>query len=178
MTAGTTTRSGALEASSYTTKFGSLDSYDKGHVELINDDARHYAFSNVFEVASRSRPWEKIAVAKNMEYVIEAVRAEGVSEWRTCAHDEFALVMDGEVVVDLVKLETAPLPPHAEGSVALAGEPSGRRMGRLTLRRGHQGLLPAGSAYRFTAVRTGVLVMQTIAGPDTQYRWADICQTI
>ena len=72
---------GGVEKGSYTTKFGSLDSFDKGGVELVNDDARHYAFSNVFEVASRSKPWEKVAVGKNMEYVLEAVRAEGVSEW-------------------------------------------------------------------------------------------------
>lgn len=178
MTAGITTPSGGLEASSYTTKFGSLGSYEKGRVELIDDDPRHYAFSNVFEVASRFRPWEKIAVGKNMEYVIEAVRAEGVSEWRTCAHDEFALVMDGEVIVELVKPGSSPLPPDAQGSVALDGEPQGRRMGRLTLRRGHQGLLPAGSAYRFTAVVTGVVLMQTLAGPDTRFRWAEICQTV
>ena len=78
---------GGVEKSSYATRFGSLDDFDKGGVELVNDDARHYAFSNVFDVASRSKPWEKVAVGKNMEYVLEAVRAEGVSEWRTAAHD-------------------------------------------------------------------------------------------
>ena len=50
-------------------------------------------------------------------------------------------------------------------------------MGRLTLRRGHQGLLPAGAAYRFTAARPSVILQQTIVGPDTQFRWAEICQT-
>ena len=68
-------KAGAVEKESYTTVFGSLDSYNKGGVELINDDARHYAFSNVFEVAAKSKPWEKVAVAKNFEYVLEAVRA-------------------------------------------------------------------------------------------------------
>ncbi|HTF07079.1 MAG TPA: hypothetical protein VK659_02785 [Asanoa sp.] len=177
MAQGVQTVSGSVEAESYTTKFGSLDDYDKGRVELINDDARHYAFSNIFEVASRAKPYEKIAVGKNMKYVIEAVRAEGTSAWRTAAHDEFALVMDGEVTVDLVKLDESPLPADAEGSVALDGEPAGRRMGRLVLRRGHQGLLPAGAAYRFTAERPAVILQQTIAGPDTQFRWAQICQT-
>ena len=57
---------------------------------VVYDDARHYAFSNVFEVASKSKPWEKVAVAKNFEYVLEVMRAEGTSEWRTAAHDEFA----------------------------------------------------------------------------------------
>ena len=169
---------GGTERSSYTTVFGSLNAYDKGGVELINDDARHYAFSNIFEVASKSKPWEKVAVAKNFEYVLEAVRAEGTSPWRTAAHDEFAVCMDGEVTVELVKLDASPLPADAEGSIQLEGEPVGKKMGRIHLKRGHQALLPAGAAYRFVATTTGVLMMQTIAGPDTQFRWAEICQTV
>ncbi|MBZ9639269.1 hypothetical protein [Streptomyces sp. PSKA30] len=166
------------EQSSYVTRFGSLENYEKGGVEIINDDPRHYAFSNVFEVASNAKPYEKIAVGKNMEYVLEAIRAEGTSEWRTAAHDEFALVMDGEVEITLVKLDQSPLPADAEGSVALAGEPVGRRMGRIVARRGHMTLLPAGAAYRFSAERAGVILQQTIAGPDTQYRWAEIAQSL
>lgn len=169
---------GGTERSSYTTVFGALDAWDKGGVELINDDARHYAFSNVFEVASKSKPWEKVAVAKNFEYVLEAVRAEGTSPWFTAAHDEFAVCMDGEVTVELVKLDASPLPADAEGAIALDGEPAGQKMGRIFLKHGHQALLPAGSAYRFTATKTGVLLMQTIAGPLTQFRWAEICQTV
>jgi hypothetical protein len=122
LTQGVRTASGAYEAASYVTRFGSLEQYEKGGVEIINDDPRHYAFSNVFEVASTSKPYEKVAVAKNMEYVLEAIRAEGVSAWRTAAHDEFALVLDGEVVIDLVKLDTSPLPPDAAGWV---GSPPG-----------------------------------------------------
>ena len=30
----------------YQTRFGSLKNYEKGHVEPIADDVRHYAFSN------------------------------------------------------------------------------------------------------------------------------------
>lgn len=169
---------GGVEHASYTTVFGSLNAWDKGGVELVNDDARHYAFSNVFEVASMSKPWEKVAVAKNFEYVLEAVRAEGTSPWFTAAHDEFAVCLDGEVTVDLVKLDASPLPADAEGAIALDGEPVGQKMGRIHLKRGHQALLPAGSAYRFTATTAGVLLMQTIAGPLTQFRWAEICQTV
>ena len=51
-------------------------------------------------------------------------------------------------------------------------------MGRIVLRRGHQALLPAGSAYRFVAARPSVLMIQTIAGPLTQFRWSEICQTV
>jgi hypothetical protein len=134
-------------------------------------------FSNMFDVASASRPWEKVAVAKNMEYVLEVIRAEGTSEWRATPHDEFALIVDGEVVVDLLD----PAEPHvdaaAQGSVAVTGEPEGARMGRITAGRGHMALLPAGRCYRFTADRPSVILLQTIDGPDTVYRWADICQT-
>ena len=65
----------------YTTQFGSLDSYRKGTIEIIDDDPKHYAFSNVFEVATMSEPYEKVAVGKNQEYVVEAIRAEGTSGW-------------------------------------------------------------------------------------------------
>jgi len=177
LTKGVRTASGAYEAESYVTRFGSLQDFEKGGVEIINDDPRHYAFSNIFDVASRSKPYEKVAVGKNMEYVLEAIRAEGISTWRTAAHDEFALVLDGEVVIDLVKLDSSPLPAEAEGSVALEGEPRGPRMGRITCRRGHQALLPAGAAYRFTAASPSVILQQTISGPDTIYRWSEICQT-
>jgi hypothetical protein len=163
---------------SYTTRFGSLDSYEKGGVEIINDDPRHYAFSNIFEVASKAKPYEKTAVGKNMEYVVEAIRAEGTSTWRTAAHDEFALVMDGEVRIDLVKLDSSPVSADTAGSVALDGEPAGRPMGHIVARRGHLALLPAGAAYRFTADRPGVILQQTLAGADTLFRWSEICQSL
>ena len=55
----------------------------------------------MFEVASKAKAYERVAVAKNFEYVIEAVRAEGTSPWYATAHDEFVLSMDGEVEVHL-----------------------------------------------------------------------------
>ena len=76
------------------TRFGSLADYDKGEVVLINDNPKNYVFSNVFEVANGAAPYERVAVAKNFEYVIEILRADGESPWFTCAHDEFALCMD------------------------------------------------------------------------------------
>mgnify|MGYP003332964924 FL=1 len=161
--------------SKYVTKFGSLDNYEKGGIELIDDDPKHYVFSNMFEVASTSKPWEKVAVAKNMEYVLEVIRAEGTSEWRTCAHDEFPLVIDGEVTVELVKLDTPLAPAGKEGSIRVEGEPAGPRMGHIVLRRGHQALLPANSAYRFVANHPSAILLQTILGDDTVQRWADIC---
>src|SRR5881296_3918978 len=127
----------------YTTRFGSLERYDKGGVEVINDDARNYVFSNMFEVASRAKPYEKVAVGKNIEYVIEAIRAEGTSGWRAAAHDEFALVMDGEIEIRLLKLaDPSVVPRDKHGSIALKSEPAGRRMGLVRARRGHMTLLP------------------------------------
>ena len=163
----------------YVTKFGSLNNYDKGLLEIIDDDPKRYTYSNMFEVAGTSKPYEKVAVAKNMEYVLEVVRAEGTSEWRTAAHDEFALVTDGEVEVRLIKLDDpSVVPPDKEGSIALSGEPAGKKMGYIKARRGHMALLPAGAAYQFHAEQPGVILMQTIAGDDTVYKWAEICQTI
>jgi hypothetical protein len=159
----------------YTTKFGSLTDYQKGGIDLIDDDPKRYAFSNIFEVASAAAPYEKVAVGKNMQYVLEAIRAEGTAEWRTCAHDEFALVLDGEVEVRLMRLDTPAATPGKRGSVRLDGEPTGVPMGRVVARRGHMVLLPANAAYRFHADRPGVILLQTILGDDTVERWAEIC---
>jgi len=159
----------------YVTKFGSLADYEKGTIELINDQAKNYAFSNIFEVANASKPWEKVAVGKNMQYVLEAIRAEGTSEWRSCAHDEFATVLDGQVLVELVALDQPAVPADKGGSIALAEPPTGPKMGHLVLGRGHLGLLPANSAYRFVAHGVGVILLQTIQGDDTIERWAEIC---
>src|SRR3989304_4823604 len=57
----------------YKTDFGSLAKYRKGSLEIIKDDPKNYAFSNIFEVASKAKPYEKVAVGKNMEYVLEAI---------------------------------------------------------------------------------------------------------
>ncbi len=124
----------------YTTIFGSLENYRKGTVEIIDDDPKHYAFSNVFEVAGMSAPYEKVAVGKNQQYVLEAIRAEGTSGWRTCDHDEAVLCMDGDVTVRLVKLATPLAPAGKEGSIAIDGEPVGEEMGYVRIRRGHMAL--------------------------------------
>ena len=160
---------------SYVTKFGSLDDYEKGSIEIIDDDPKHYTFSNIFEVANASRPWEKVAVGKNMDYVVEVIRAEGTSEWRTASHDEFPLVLDGEVAIELVKLDEPAVPADKNGSVALESEPVGRPMGRIVCRRGHMALLPANAAYRMSAERPSVVILQTVLGDDTIERWAEIC---
>ena len=160
----------------YVTRLASLDHYDKGLVEVIDDDPKNYAFSNIFEVASRAKPFEQIAVAKNFEYVLEAVRAEGVSTWRACAHDQSALVMDGEVEITLRTLRGGHELPGS-GSAGVPDDAAEALMGRVIARRGHLTLLPAGRAYRFSSRAPAVLLIQTVEGADTQYRWAEICQT-
>jgi hypothetical protein len=163
----------------YTTRFGSLADYEKGEIDLIDDDPKRYAFSNIFEVAEHSKPYEKVAVGKNRQYVLEAIRAEGTSEWRTAPHDEFALVMDGEVEIRLRKLGPDDAAPTGErGSNVLSGEPSGPPMGRVIGRRGHMTLLPVGAAYQFHSEQPSVILLQTQDGADTLYRWADIIQTV
>lgn len=162
---------------SYETVFGSIGQYEKGGVEVIDADPKHYVFSNVFEVASLSKPYEKVAVGKNIKYVIETMRAEGVSPWFTASHDEAALVMDGEIDVHLVKPDRPLVSDTTEGSVQLAGEPPGRAMGWIRATRGHMTLLPKGAAYQFRARTPGVLILQTIQGAHTVEKWADICQT-
>ena len=158
----------------YATKTGSLASYRKGVIEL-NDDLRKYAFSNVFEVAGKSAPFERVAVAQNLEYVAEAVRVEGESPWYAAPHDEFAIVMDGEVTFNFVKLADDQVPGHAGGAAQLGGKPNGPVMGRITARRGHQVLLPHGSAYQLASARPAVAIIQTCDGPVTVKRWSDIC---
>ncbi len=61
---------------SFKTKLASLASYDKGSIEL-NDDLRHYAFSNIFEVCSKSRPYERVMVVSNLEYAARGGACRG-----------------------------------------------------------------------------------------------------
>jgi len=59
----------------YQTSFGSLEHYEKGGVEVINDNPKNYAFSNVFEICNNSKPYEKVVFGINQIYVLEAIRA-------------------------------------------------------------------------------------------------------
>ena len=158
----------------YQTMFGSLDSYEKGTIE-VNDDLKHYAFSNVFEVAGKSKPFERVAVAKNIEYVAEVMKVDGGSPWYVAPHDEFAVVMDGEVEFNFIKLDAAQAPAGGQGAKKLAGQPNGQKMGKVRARRGHQVLLPAGAAYQLAAKAPSVAIIQTLLGPETVERWSDIC---
>ena len=164
---------------SYQTKFGSLASYEKGRVEPISDDVKNYAFSNCFEIASKSKPFERVVFGQNQIYVMETMRAEGTSPWYTCAHDEFALCMDGEVEIHLIKLAASQTlaDESKNGAVLVNGQPQGQKMGWLKIKRGHQAMLPKNSAYQFRSNKPAVIVLQTCKGDVSIERWSEICQT-
>jgi hypothetical protein len=163
--------------SQYTTVFGSLSNYQQGSIEVISGSPKHYVMSNMFDIASKAKPYDKIVVGKNLEYVIETLRAEGPSPWYACAHDEFVVCMDGTVEVHFVKLDDpgAVAPQGKEGTVLAGAAPKGRKMGYVKLKRGHQALLPAGAAYQFRAAAPGVLMLQTIKGDLSIEKWREIC---
>jgi hypothetical protein len=158
----------------YKTHVGSLDAYRKGIIEL-EDDLRKYAFSNIFEVAGSAQPFERVAVVQNLEYVAEVIRVEGESPWYAAPHDEFAIVMDGEVTFNFVKLADDQVPGHEGGAAQLGAKPNGPTMGRVVARRGHQVLLPRGAAYQLASGKPAVALVQTMDGPVTVKRWSDIC---
>ncbi len=165
--------------SQYNTDFATIDEYDSGSITIISEDnKKNYVFSNMYEVAAKSAPYERVAVAKNFEYVIESARAEGTSAWYTAAHDEFAVAMDNPVTVELVKLDDpdSVVDPESEGAHKLSGEPQGQKMGTIKLSLGHMALLPVGAAYRFSADTAATLMIQTIDGPETQHKWAQFCK--
>lgn len=175
----TPSHASAPSSPTYTTVFGSLERFEKGGVQIIDDDVKHYAFSNCFEIASKAKPYERIVFGINQIYVLEVMRAEGSSPWFTCAHDEFALCMDGEVEAHLVQLDAPQRVANTEknGAVLVAGEPKGKKMGWMKLKRGHQGLLPKNAAYQLRSAQPGVVVLQTCKGDLSVERWAEICQT-
>ncbi|MDI9335503.1 MAG: hydroxyquinol 1,2-dioxygenase [Gammaproteobacteria bacterium] len=162
------------------TRFGSLEDYEKGRVEAISDDVKHYAFSNCYDIAKRAKPYERVVFGINQIYVLEVVRAEGVSPWYHCAHDEFVLNMDNKAVeVHLMELSSGQrmVDPEKNGAVLLHDEPLGKKMGWIKIGRGHQAMLPKNRAYQFRAVEASVLIIQTCKGELSVERWAEICQT-
>ena len=160
------------------TEFGSLKRGEKGGVSTISADPKHYVFSNVFEVASKSKPYEKVAVGQNLKYALEAVRAEGTSPWFAANNDEAAIVMDGNIEIHLIKPFQPVVPAGKEGAIRLDAEPKGKNMGWMKVKRGHMALLPKGAAYQFrNQGEPGVMLLQTIKGDLTVEKWAEICQT-
>ena len=114
--------------------------------------------------------------ANSYDYVDHAsVRAEGTSPWYTTPHDEFAIVMDGEIEFTFFQLTDAEKPTHKAGACRLKADPKGKRMGRVIARRGHEVLLPQGSAYQLKAAKASVVLIQTSMGPESVEKWSKIC---
>ena len=162
------------------TAFGSINNYDKGGVEITGDDEpSRYLFSNVFDVASRSAPWERVVVAKNLEFTVEATRMENASPWYICAHDETLLIMEGSARISFIKPDAdADVVPadDKEGAVRLDGAPTGSPMGHVEASQGHLTLLPAGAAYQVQPDSLSVGLFQSVLGEESIEKWAEICQ--
>ncbi len=162
----------------YKTTYASIDNYNKGGVQMVSGNIKDYVFSNVYEVAATHEPYERIVVAKNLSYTMEACKAEGESPWYTCSHDEFAIAFDYDVEVHYIKLDdTSFIDDEKEGSFRLDGKPEGQYMGKITLNRGHQALLPEKVAYSFKAEKPATLVLQAILGDESNEKWEEICLT-
>jgi len=162
----------------YKTTYASIDNYNKGGIQMVSGNIKDYVFSNVYEVAAKSKPYERVVVAKNLDYVLESCRAEGTSPWYVCAHDEFAIAFDYDVEVHYVKLkDTSFIDDDRNGAFKLDGDPEGQKMGRILLKRGYQALLPEKTAYRFHTQKPSTIVFQTIQGEESVEKWKDICLT-
>jgi len=114
-------------------------------------------------------------VASNLEYCAEVTRTEGTSPWYTAPHDEFGIVMEGEVEFEFYQLEEGESPGNETGAAILAADPTGKRMGKVTARRGHEVLLPQGAAYQMNSGKPGVVLFQTSPGPESVEKWSEIC---
>jgi len=84
--------------------------------------------------------------------------------------------MDYDVEVHFVKLaDDSVVDEDRDGAVKLADTPDGQKMGRITLKRGHQALLAEKVAYRFYAEKPATLMLQSVLGEESIEKWADIC---
>jgi hypothetical protein len=120
---------GDTMSAQYTTSFSSIDSYEKGGVQIIDDDLKNFVFSNIYEVTATHKPYERIVVGKNLDYTLEAVRAEGTSPWYACAHDEFVIAMDHNVEVHFMELgDTSKIDDEQDGSFKLTAQPLGKKI--------------------------------------------------
>ena len=101
---------------------------------------------NVQEVVSFYPMFRQKPIGRRHIKVCRTLSCALMGGYKTCAafEKEFntklgATSPDGEVTVELVKLDTPLAPAGKEGSIRVDGEPVGPRMGHIVLRRGHQG---------------------------------------
>ncbi len=151
---------------------GSMEKHETGDLFLIDDNPIRYAMSNIFEIgATWPKAYDRVAVAKNGPYVIACFRAEGEDpSWWYVPHDEYALLVEGEVRVDYVE-------PREELEAGPHAEVSGTDMGHILMRDGSLASLPARVAYRMRATRKSLVLLQTKDDPWITYDWETICLT-
>jgi hypothetical protein len=159
------------------TVFASMEHYQKGGVDVIEGDVKHYVFSNLFEVAKKSMPFEKIVVAKNIEYVVEVVKSLNSSQYYINGHDEFMLVMQGTIEVEIFSPVNSFKSFPEQGAEIIDGQSVNRRIGKITASRGHLLLLPEKHIYKIYSKGEGVFLLQTILGKHSIEKWSDICLT-
>jgi len=149
---------------------GSMENYTKGSLLLIDDKPLNYAMSNVYEIgATWPKAYDRVVVAKNGPYVIACLRAEGEDrQWWYMPHDEYALLVEGELRVEYVEPRDE-LTPGPHRNVA------GTEMGHMVLRDGSLASLPARVAYRMRAPKKSLVLLQTKHSPWLTYAWEDIC---
>jgi len=160
-----------MEPSKDTPLSGSMAQHEKGGVDIVDprESVRRYVYSNVYEIGARARPYEKLAVAKNGPYVVECIVAERVMpQWHLQPHDEFLVCLEGEVRIDFIEPRTE-LPPGAHATVP------GEEMGYIVVREGNLCLLPKGMAYKLSADRRSLLLLQAKQSEHTVFAWEEIC---
>ncbi len=87
------------------------------------------------------------------------MRAEGTSDWYTAAHDEFAVVMDGEVEVELVKLDDPErLAPSGTRGSARPRLSVGRKDGLASNASGPSGTAAERGGVPFSGDKNGVVL--------------------
>src|SRR5207253_2623411 len=84
---------------------GSMAKYTKGNLLLIDDRPIRYAMSNTYEIgATWPKSYDRVVIGKNGPYVLACFRAEGEdASWWYMPHDEYLLLVEGEVRVDYIE---------------------------------------------------------------------------
>lgn len=149
-----------------------MEKYTKGNLLLLNDKPIRYAMSNIYEIgATWPKAYDRVVVGKNGPYVIACFRAEGEDRtWWYMPHDEYALVVEGEVRVDYVE-------PRDEFAPGPHPKVSGTDMGHIVMRDGSLASLPARVAYRMKASRKSLMLLQSKHSEWLTYAWEKICLT-
>ena len=149
----------------YTTSSARSRATEKGHRA---DRRRPEALRLLEHVRGRHRvrsPTRRSPSARTWSTCSRCSAPRARREWRTCAHDEFALV-HGRRGRGRAGEARRSRGAGRQGGLGRASRASrrARRWAGSSLGRGHMALLPANAAYRFRAERPGVILLQTIGG--------------